>query len=98
VSTTPVLSVVGVDFVREGRAILDHIDLPSPRAVPAVIRAVGAALARWEQRIDVGEINAARDGAALRLTVSWRPSADGAAAFWSGGGEPPVQTTEVAWA
>jgi len=43
VSSAPVLSAVGVDFVREGRAILDHIDLTVERGQHwALIGANGA--------------------------------------------------------
>jgi phage baseplate assembly protein W len=72
-----------------GCPILDHLDLPAPQAAPRIVRAVAAALARWEQRIKVEAVDAARTADhALRLTVQWRP-ADASAA---------IQTTEVAWA
>jgi phage baseplate assembly protein W len=72
-----------------GCPMLDFLDLPAPRAAQRVVRAVAAALEKWEPRVDVTTIDTARTADhALRLTVHWRPS-DASAA---------LQKTEMAWA
>jgi len=74
-----------------GCALQNYLDLPTPQAVPAIIRAITKALQRWEPRIELGPIECRREAAhKLRLCLSWRPSSpEGQAAFVK---------TEVLWA
>lgn len=61
------------------------IDWPETECVPAIIREVSSALARWEPRIELLAVRVTRvDSGWLRLELEWRPlflSVDGSPSF-----------------